>query len=173
MNKLLSHPAAKPLLLALALLPFAHLLWGAVANTLGANPAEALIRGTGDWVLRFLCLTLAVTPLREAFGWTSLARLRRMRASPVRPKASRSGVTASVMHSRRSTQSPVPRISASAGLAPRPSVAAPQTRCASGSSASAIQMGLAARCIRARFTRTRTLAGAAGALLAPRISSCA
>ncbi len=78
MNKLLSHPAAKPLLLALALLPFAQLLWGAIANTLGANPAEALIRGTGDWVLRFLCLTLAVTPLREVFGWTGLARFRRM-----------------------------------------------------------------------------------------------
>ncbi|GCL64189.1 sulfite oxidase heme-binding subunit YedZ [Pseudaquabacterium pictum] len=78
MNKLLLHPAAKPLLLALALLPFAQLLWGAVANTLGANPAEALIRGTGDWVLRFLCITLAVTPLREAFGLTGLARMRRM-----------------------------------------------------------------------------------------------
>ena len=78
MNKLLLHPAAKPLLFVLALLPFAQLLWGAVANTLGANPAEALIRGTGDWVLRFLCLTLAVTPLREAFGLTGLARMRRM-----------------------------------------------------------------------------------------------
>ena len=78
MNKLLLHPAAKPLLFALALLPFAQLLWGAVANTLGANPAEALIRGTGDWVLRFLCITLGITPLREAFGLTGLARLRRM-----------------------------------------------------------------------------------------------
>ena len=78
MNKLLLHPAAKPLLFALALLPCAHLLWGAVANTLGANPAEALIRGTGDWVLRFLCITLAITPLREAFGLTGLARMRRM-----------------------------------------------------------------------------------------------
>ncbi len=78
MNKLLLHPAAKPLLFALALLPFVQLLWGAIANTLGANPAEALIRGTGDWVLRFLCLTLAVTPLREAFGLTGLARLRRL-----------------------------------------------------------------------------------------------
>jgi sulfoxide reductase heme-binding subunit YedZ len=78
MNKLLLHPAAKPLLFALALLPFAHLLWGAIANTLGANPAEALIRGTGDWVLRFLCLTLAITPLREWTGWSALARLRRM-----------------------------------------------------------------------------------------------
>ncbi len=78
MNKLLLHPATKPLLFALALLPFAQLLWGALANTLGANPAEALIRGTGDWVLRFLCITLAITPLREATGWNALARLRRM-----------------------------------------------------------------------------------------------
>ena len=78
MNKLLLQPATKPLLFALALIPFAHLLWGAIANTLGANPAEALIRGTGDWVLRFLCITLAVTPLREITGWSALARLRRM-----------------------------------------------------------------------------------------------
>jgi sulfoxide reductase heme-binding subunit YedZ len=78
MNKLLLHPAAKPLLFVLACLPFAHLLWGALANTLGANPAEALIRGTGDWVLRTLCLTLAITPLRELTGWSALARLRRM-----------------------------------------------------------------------------------------------
>ena len=78
MNKLLLHRATKPLLFALALVPFALLLWGAVANTLGANPAEALIRGTGDWVLRFLCITLAITPLREITGWSALARLRRM-----------------------------------------------------------------------------------------------
>ena len=78
MNKLLLHPAAKPLLFGLALLPLAQLLWGAFANTLGANPAEALIRGSGDWVLRFLCLTLAITPLREWTGWSALARWRRM-----------------------------------------------------------------------------------------------
>ena len=77
-NKVLLHPAAKPLLFALALLPFANLLWGAIANTLGANPAEALIRGTGDWVLRFLCITLTVTPLREWTGWNGLVRMRRM-----------------------------------------------------------------------------------------------
>ncbi len=74
----LASPLAKPLLFALALLPLASLLWGAVANTLGANPAEALIRGTGDWTLRFVCLTLAVTPLRQTTGWHSLARFRRM-----------------------------------------------------------------------------------------------
>jgi sulfoxide reductase heme-binding subunit YedZ len=77
-NKLLLHKAAKPALFGLALLPFAWLLYGALANTLGANPAEALIRSLGDWTLRFLCLTLAVTPLRQASGWNALARLRRM-----------------------------------------------------------------------------------------------
>jgi methionine sulfoxide reductase heme-binding subunit len=78
MNRLLLHRATKPLLFAAALMPFAWLFWGAWADTLGANPAEALIRGTGDWTLRLLCLTLAVTPLRQATGWHALARLRRM-----------------------------------------------------------------------------------------------
>ncbi|EGJ09561.1 sulfite oxidase heme-binding subunit YedZ [Rubrivivax benzoatilyticus] len=77
-NQLLASPAAKPIVFVLALLPAAWLVWGAVANTLGANPAEALIRATGDWTLRFLCLTLAVTPLRQATGWHALARLRRL-----------------------------------------------------------------------------------------------
>ena len=78
MNRWLLRPATKPLIFVLALLPFAWLAYGAVANTLGANPAEALIRSTGDWTLRFLCLTLAVTPLRQWTGWHALARLRRM-----------------------------------------------------------------------------------------------
>ena len=78
MNKLLLHPATKPLLFVLALGPFAWYLSGALADTLGPNPAEALLRGTGDWVLRFLCLTLLVTPLRTLTGWHALARLRRM-----------------------------------------------------------------------------------------------
>ncbi len=71
-------PVAKPLLFVLALLPLASLVWGALANTLGANPAEALIRSSGDWTLRLLCLTLAVTPLRQATGWHTLLRFRRM-----------------------------------------------------------------------------------------------
>ena len=78
MNALLSHRAAKPLIFLLALGPFAWLLYGALTHGLGPNPAEALMRGTGEWVLRFLCLTLAVTPLRQISGWTALARLRRM-----------------------------------------------------------------------------------------------
>ena len=78
MNKLLLHPAAKPLLFVAALLPFAWLLYGALTDMLGPNPAETLIRSTGDWTIRFLCLTLAVTPLRTWTGWNALARLRRM-----------------------------------------------------------------------------------------------
>jgi len=77
-NPLLLRPATKPVLFTLSLLPLAWLVYGATANTLGANPAEALIRSTGDWTLRFLCLTLAVTPLRQWTGWNALARLRRM-----------------------------------------------------------------------------------------------
>jgi sulfoxide reductase heme-binding subunit YedZ len=74
----LLHPAAKPLLFAVCLLPFAWLLYAAVMNRLGANPAEALIRATGDWTLRFLCVVLAVTPLRQWTKQPALARLRRM-----------------------------------------------------------------------------------------------
>jgi sulfoxide reductase heme-binding subunit YedZ len=77
-NKLLLAPATKPMLFVLALLPLGWLLGRALADALGPNPAEALLRGTGDWVLRFLCLTLTVTPLRQATGWNALARLRRM-----------------------------------------------------------------------------------------------
>jgi sulfoxide reductase heme-binding subunit YedZ len=74
----LLHPAAKPLLFAVALGPLAWLVYGAVTNALGPNPAEALIRATGDWTLRLLCLTLAVTPLREGLGLPALARFRRL-----------------------------------------------------------------------------------------------
>jgi len=78
MKQLLLTPAAKPVLFVACLLPFLWLCYGALASRLGANPAEALIRSTGDWVLRFLCVTLAVTPLRQWTGWHALARFRRM-----------------------------------------------------------------------------------------------
>ncbi len=74
----LLHPAAKSLLFILALLPFAWLIHGAITNELGANPAEYLSRATGDWTLRFLCITLAVTPLRVIAGLPAVARFRRM-----------------------------------------------------------------------------------------------
>ncbi|MCB2002257.1 MAG: sulfoxide reductase heme-binding subunit YedZ, partial [Rhodoferax sp.] len=78
MRRWLSGPSAKPLLFVAALMPFAWLLWGALTQNLGPNPAEALIRSTGDWTLRFLCLVLAVTPLRVLTATPALARLRRM-----------------------------------------------------------------------------------------------
>jgi methionine sulfoxide reductase heme-binding subunit len=76
----LAKPYAKPILFVLCLLPFANLLYAAVFNqsALGANPAEYIIRSTGDWVLRFLCITLAITPLRVITATPQLARLRRM-----------------------------------------------------------------------------------------------
>ncbi len=62
----------------LCLLPLAWLVYAAAFDHLGANPAEALIRSLGDWTLRLLCLTLAVTPLRQMLGLPALARFRRM-----------------------------------------------------------------------------------------------
>lgn len=78
MNRFWLSPFAKPLLLAVCLLPCAFLVYAAASDQLGANPAEALVRSTGDWTLRFLCLVLAVTPLRIQAGLPSLARFRRM-----------------------------------------------------------------------------------------------
>ena len=78
MRKLLLHPAAKPVVFVLCLLPLAWLVYAAAANQLGANPAEALIRATGDWTLRALCLVLAITPLRVITATPQLARFRRM-----------------------------------------------------------------------------------------------
>jgi sulfoxide reductase heme-binding subunit YedZ len=79
MNRsLLLKPFAKPVVFALAMLPFGWLLYSALTQNLGANPAEALIRSTGDWTLRSLCLVLAVTPLRVITGTPALARFRRM-----------------------------------------------------------------------------------------------
>ena len=77
-QKILLHPAAKPLIFLLCLLPFAWLFYRAFNDLLGANPAEALIRALGDWTLRFLCIVLAVTPLRVITKTPALARFRRM-----------------------------------------------------------------------------------------------
>ena len=78
MRKILLHPAAKLLVFVLCLLPLAWLVYAAAFNALGANPAEALIRATGDWTLRALCLVLAITPLRVLTATPQLARFRRM-----------------------------------------------------------------------------------------------
>lgn len=78
MNKLLLHKAAKPLIFLICLLPFIRLGYGAFTDGLGANPAEFLIRAMGDWTLRFICIVLAVTPLRVMTKLSGLARFRRM-----------------------------------------------------------------------------------------------
>jgi sulfoxide reductase heme-binding subunit YedZ len=66
------------LVLFAGLLPLLHLVWLTWQDGLGANPAEYLIRATGDWTLRGLCLGLAITPLRVQCAWPELARFRRM-----------------------------------------------------------------------------------------------
>jgi sulfoxide reductase heme-binding subunit YedZ len=66
------------LVFVVCLLPAIWLLWAAMHDQLGANPAEALIRSLGDWTLRALVLVLAITPLRVSAGWPQLARFRRM-----------------------------------------------------------------------------------------------
>jgi sulfoxide reductase heme-binding subunit YedZ len=68
----------KPALFLLCLLPAIWLVFSAVSDHLGANPAEALLRATGDWTLRALCLVLCITPLRTVTGIAALARMRRM-----------------------------------------------------------------------------------------------
>ena len=69
--------AIKAMLFVLALLPFARL---AVLTVTGqfVEPLEAITRGTGDWVLYLLCITLAITPLRRLTGWNWVIKLRRM-----------------------------------------------------------------------------------------------
>ena len=78
MNALLLHPSTRRLAFGLCLAPFVWLFFLAATDGLGANPQEALIRASGDWALRLMCLALAITPLRQALGWTALARWRRM-----------------------------------------------------------------------------------------------
>lgn len=74
----LLHPAIRPALHLLCALPLAWLVWRLLAQQLGANPAEALIRNLGDWGLRGLLLTLAITPLRVMLQQPLLLRYRRL-----------------------------------------------------------------------------------------------
>ena len=78
MRAALRHPAAWWAVLRVGFMPMAWLVLQTVQDQLGANPAEALIRATGDWTLRGLCVVLAVTPLRNLLGWPELVRFRRM-----------------------------------------------------------------------------------------------
>jgi sulfoxide reductase heme-binding subunit YedZ len=68
----------KPCVFALMLLPALWLVAAAALDLLGANPAQALVRSTGDWTLRALCVVLSVTPVRTVLKMPALARYRRM-----------------------------------------------------------------------------------------------
>ncbi len=78
LRSLLGKPLTKLAIFTIAISPFCYLVWGAFNDALGANPAEYLIRSTGELALRFLCLTLAVTPLRTIAKLPELLRYRRM-----------------------------------------------------------------------------------------------
>ena len=68
----------KPSIFFMALMPFIWLLLKIFQNDLGPDPAQALSIETGEWTLRFLLLTLAITPFRQIFRMVEIARLRRM-----------------------------------------------------------------------------------------------
>jgi len=77
LRPLLLSPNAKWILNLVMALPLAWMVWAVFNEALGANPAEALSRSTGDWTLRFLVLVLAVTPLRLITRRPELIRFRR------------------------------------------------------------------------------------------------
>lgn len=71
-------PRVKPFVFLACLIPALLLGWDALTGGLGVNPVEDITHRTGDWALRFLLVTLAVTPLRWLAGWNGLVRFRRM-----------------------------------------------------------------------------------------------
>jgi sulfoxide reductase heme-binding subunit YedZ len=78
LSDVLKSTAAKPVVFMLCLVPVFSLVWNAFYGDLGANPVETITHQTGDWALRFLLITLAISPLRQWFGLVALMRFRRM-----------------------------------------------------------------------------------------------
>jgi methionine sulfoxide reductase heme-binding subunit len=68
----------KPLLFVASLAPAGWLVWAILTGNLSANPLSDLTNETGIWALRFVCITLAITPLRRISGWNQAIRFRRM-----------------------------------------------------------------------------------------------
>jgi len=68
----------KPALFILALVPLGLLVYGVLTETLSANPLDDITDETGTWTLRFIVITLSITPLRRITGWNQLLQLRRM-----------------------------------------------------------------------------------------------
>ena len=68
----------KPVVFAACLIPLGLLLWRGFTGDLTANPIEYITHRTGDWALRLLLVTLAITPLRRLTGWNAVIGVRRM-----------------------------------------------------------------------------------------------
>ncbi len=77
-NKILTSRWTKAALFIACLIPLGILIWEALHGELTANPIEFVTHATGDWTLRFLILTLSITPLRKILGQPDLIRFRRM-----------------------------------------------------------------------------------------------
>jgi methionine sulfoxide reductase heme-binding subunit len=77
LNAWLLKPWLKPVLWVLCAVPACVLLAGALTGHLGANPSEKLVKETGEWALRWLWLTLAISPLRDVAGLPGLLKYRR------------------------------------------------------------------------------------------------
>lgn len=77
-QELLKSKFAKPLVFVLCLLPLSSIIWRIFYGDLGANPVETITHATGDWTLRFLLITLAISPFRQWLGLSALLRFRRM-----------------------------------------------------------------------------------------------
>jgi len=78
MHKFNRWPILKPAVFLLCLVPAVWLTWDILAGHLSANPLEDLRDRTGIWTLRFMMITLGITPLLRITGWPSLIRFRRM-----------------------------------------------------------------------------------------------
>jgi sulfoxide reductase heme-binding subunit YedZ len=77
MHVLLNSKWTKPVVFLVCLLPLAALGWRALHGQLTANPIEFITHATGDWTLRFLVITLCVTPFRKILHLPELIRFRR------------------------------------------------------------------------------------------------
>ena len=78
MRSILSSRWTKLAAFLLCLTPLASLAWRGLHQGLGANPIEYITHATGDWTLRFLVITLSVTPVRKLLNLPQLIRFRRM-----------------------------------------------------------------------------------------------
>jgi methionine sulfoxide reductase heme-binding subunit len=78
MNSILTSKWTKVLVFLICLVPLGVLIWEAFNGGLGSNPTQFLEHATGDWTLRFVAITLSITPLRKLFRQPQLIRFRRM-----------------------------------------------------------------------------------------------